>query len=286
VLGFLRHPSPGRCSGPSFCIVHQFQTWITARRKWTSPVVRARVGQTAERSILAYRHENGIDAYPSAQTKLGARLSTLARAPLIKADLVKLKPFRAWGAELPRLPSPSLLHPVAFQPGGHDENDPDFLPPDAEASADFTIVEAAHSLDQLVMPCLNVGWWDDDSPTMRSLQSPLEPDISVLGEDREPMVGTYGPKSGVVSPLVQFVRARVARLMQEWRTDVPADCLFFDQLGARPWVRDFNPASPNPIAYYDGWLATMAPYSDRCLMVEDGWDRLARDFTGFTEACS
>jgi hypothetical protein len=69
--------------------------------------------------------------------------------------------------------------------------------------------------------------------------------------------------------------------MQEWRTEVPADCLFFDQLGARPWIRDFNLASPNPDAYYDGWLAVMAPYSDRCLMVEDGWDRLARDFTGF-----
>jgi hypothetical protein len=69
--------------------------------------------------------------------------------------------------------------------------------------------------------------------------------------------------------------------MQEWRTEVPADCLFFDQLGARPWIRDFNRASPNRQAYYDGWLAVMAPYSGRCLMVEDGWDRLARDFTGF-----
>ena len=69
--------------------------------------------------------------------------------------------------------------------------------------------------------------------------------------------------------------------MEEWRTEVPADCLFFDQLGARPWIRDFNRASPSPLAYYDGWLAVMAPYSDRCLMVEDGWDRLARDFTGF-----
>jgi hypothetical protein len=286
VLGFLRHPSPGRCSDPSFCVVHQFQTWITARERWTSPIVRIRVGQTAEQSILAYRRDNGIDAYPSVQAKLGTRLSTLAKAPLIKADLVKLKPFRDWSADLLRLPSPALLHPVAFQPGGHDENDPDFLPPDPRwgTSADFTsIVEAAHSLDQLVMPYLNVSWWDDDSPTMRSLPSPLRAkDISVLDEDREPMVDTYGSKAGVVvSPFVRFVRARVARLMQEWRTDVPADCLFFDQLGARPWVRDFNPASPTPVAYYDGWLATMAPYSDRCLMVEDGWDRLARDFTGF-----
>ena len=286
VLGFLRHPSPGRCSGPSFCIVHQFQTWIATGKRWTSPVVRTRIGQTAQQSILAYRSDNGIDAYPSVQKKLGARLSTLAKAPLIKADLVKLKPFRDWGADLQRLPSPALLHPVAFQPGGHDENDPDFLPPDPRwgTNADFTsVVEAAHSHGQLVMPYLNVSWWDDDSPTMQSLPSPLQArDIAVLDEDGKPVVNSYGSKSGVVvSPFVQFVRRRVARLMQEWRTEVPADCLFFDQLGARPWIRDFNRASPGPDAYYDGWLAVMAPYSDRCLMVEDGWDRLARDFTGF-----
>ena len=286
VLGFLRQPSPGRCSGPSFCIVHQFQTWIAQREKWTSPVVRARIGRTAQQSILAYRDDNGIDTYPSAQTKLGARLNTLARAPLIKADLVKLKPFRNWGADLQRLPSPALVHPVAFQPGGHDENDPDFLPPDPRwgTNADFSsAVEASHSLGQLVMPYLNVSWWSRDSPTMRSLPSSLQPrDIAVLDEDGEPIVNAYGSKSGVVvSPFVPFVRSRVARLMQEWRTEVAADCLFFDQLGARPWIRDFNRASPSPLAYYDGWLAVMAPFSDRCLMVEDGWDRLARDFTGF-----
>jgi hypothetical protein len=118
---------------------------------------------------------------------------------------------------------------------------------------------------------------------MQSLPSPLQPrDIAVLDEDGKPVVNAYGSKSGmVVSPFVQFVRTRVARLMQEWRTEVPADCLFFDQLGARAWIRDFNRASPSRQAYYDGWLAVMAPYSGRCLMVEDGWDRLARDFAGF-----
>jgi hypothetical protein len=62
---------------------------------------------------------------------------------------------------------------------------------------------------------------------------------------------------------------------------VPADCLFFDQLGARPWQRDFNPAAPSPLGYSDGWLALLAPHAPRCLMVEDGWDRLAQSFVGF-----
>jgi Domain of unknown function (DUF6259) len=285
-LGFLHAGPPGRCSGRSFCIVHEFQTWIGAGEKWTSPVVRLRTGETARQSILAYRRDNGIDRYPSVQAKLGASLQTLARAPLIKADLAKLKPFRDWGAELPRLPSPALLHPVAFQPRGHDQSDPDFLPPDPHwgTSADLaSVVQEAHSLGQLVMPYLNVSWWDPDSPTMRSLPPPLQPrDVSVLDEQGNPVVIAYGDHSGViVSPFAPFVRDRVARLMEQWRTEVPADCLFFDQLGARPWLRDFNPASPSPDAYDDGWLAVMRPYSKRCLMVEDGWDRLARDFTGF-----
>ena len=77
------------------------------------------------------------------------------------------------------------------------------------------------------------------------------------------------------------VGASIARQMDTWRSDVPADCLFLDQLGARPWLRDFNPAAVSPESYYDSWLALLAPYANRCLMVEDGWDRLARDSTGF-----
>jgi hypothetical protein len=80
---------------------------------------------------------------------------------------------------------------------------------------------------------------------------------------------------------VPQVRDRVQKLMEEWRTDVQADCLFFDQIGARTWRRDFNRAAPTPLAYDDGWLELLAPYADRCLMVEDGWDRLARSFVGF-----
>ena len=69
--------------------------------------------------------------------------------------------------------------------------------------------------------------------------------------------------------------------MEQWREDVPADCVFLDQIGARPWRYDFNPAEPSPLAYYDGWIANFAPYADRCLMAEDGWDRLAATFAGF-----
>ena len=285
-LGFLHGKAPVPCSDRSFCIVHEFETWITRGKTWASPIVRIRIGQTAEQSILAYRHDNGIDAYPSLASKLGDRLKTLAQAPLIKANLPLLKPFRDWAPELPKLPSPALLHPVAFTSGGHDSSDPDFLPPDPRfgTNADFSsMIAAAHADGDLVMPYLNLSWWDPSSPTMRALPRPLQTkDVAVLDERGNPVSIEYGDRTGViVSPYVPFVRQRVAQEMESWRTSVPADCLFFDQLGARPWLRDFNPASPNPLAYDDGWLAAMAPYASRCLMVEDGWDRLARDFTGF-----
>ncbi len=285
-LGFV-HAASGACSGDSFCVTHAFQTWIRDGETWTSPVVRIRVKETANQTIQDYRRDNGIDAYPSLDAKLGPRLASLARAPLIKADPWQGPgPFAEWGPDLRRLPSPALVHPVAFQPRGHDENFPDFLPPDPDwgTTADFrSVVDDAHSLGQLVMPYLNVSWWNPDSPTLSALPAPLKiEDIAVRDQTGQPVFNRYSEHRGlVVSPFDPFVRDRIARLLEQWRTDVPTDCLFFDQIGARPWLRDFNPASPTPLAYDDGWLALMAAYSDRCLMVEDGWDRLARSFVGF-----
>lgn len=286
-VGVLHDPAPSSCSGEGYCLTHAFQTWLERGESWSSPLVRLRVGGSVERSILAYRGENGIEAYPSLAAKLGSRLDTLARAPLVKADPWKGLPrFDAWGPSLRRLPSPSLLHPVAFQAGGHDEDYPDFLPPDSRwgsiGSFNATL-DDARSLGHLVMPYLNVSWWDTQAPTVRALPPPLRAaDIAMQTSGGEAVTEQFGDKDGyIVSPFVPFVRDRVAHLMDEWRTDVPAECLFFDQIGARPWRRDFNPAAPSPLAYQDGWLTTFGAYRDRCLMTEDGWDRLADAFVGF-----
>ena len=101
--------------------------------------------------------------------KLGAKAQQYERSPLIKADLRKnVPPFAQWGAELHRLPSPVLLHPVRYQPGRFDEFAPDFLPPDQSVGtmADLrTMIAAAHEHDDLVMPYLNLSWWNPNSPT-------------------------------------------------------------------------------------------------------------------------
>jgi hypothetical protein len=286
-VGFLHSGGNLPCAGTAFCLVHLFHTWITQGSTWTSPIVRLRVGEPVEQTIMDYRTDNGLDAYPSVQAKVGTRLDALARAPLIKADLTKgVPPFKDWSQALSELPSPALIHPVAFGPGGFDKTDPDVLPPDSSIGtlADLRgAVAAVHQRGDLVMPYLNVSWWSPQSPTVHELPDPLTgPTIAVQDPGGKAATEQFSGVDGfVVSPSVKFVRDRAASEIDRWQTDVPADCLFFDQIGARPWRYDFNPAASSPLDYYDGWLGVFAPYANRCLMVEDGWDRLAASFTGF-----
>ncbi len=286
-VGFLHDGGNLPCAGTAFCLVHLFHTWVTQGGTWTSPIVRLRVGEPVEQTIVDYRVDNGFDAYSSVQAKLGPRLDAVSRAPLIKADLTKgVPPFKDWSEALEGLPSPALIHPVAFGPGGFDKTDPDVLPPDSSIGTLNDLrgaVTSAHQRGDLVMPYLNVSWWSPQSPTVHELPDPLTgPSIAVQGPGgtaaREQFSGVDG---FIVSPSVKFVRDRTAGEIDTWGKDMGADCLFFDQIGARPWRYDFNPAASSPLAYYDGWLSVFAPYADRCLMVEDGWDRLAASFAGF-----
>jgi hypothetical protein len=107
-------------------------------------------------------------------------------------------------------------------------------------------------------------------------------DISVIDGTGTPIQEAYGPNTGYdASPYVPFVQHRLAQDMKEWRTVVPADCIFEDQIGARPWMPDFNPSSPTPLAYSQGWLDHTERYRQQCLMTENGWDRLAATEVGF-----
>jgi hypothetical protein len=287
-LGFIHNATPAPCSGTAFCLTHVFHTWIEEGKSWTSPPVRFRIGDPVDQTILDYRADNGIDAYQTVAAKVGGRLATLAKAPLIKADLQKGAPrFADWPHAIADLPSPSLIHPVGFGPNGFDATDPDVLPPSSSAGTMNDLqaaVAAAHGTGDLVMPYLNVSWWNPQSPTVHDLPPPLTgPSVSVQDSSgtaaREQFSGFDG---FIVSPSVPDVRKRSQDEIDTWSgQDVGADCLFFDQIGARPWRYDFNPDATSPLSYYDGWLSLFAPDASRCLMVEDGWDRLAASFSGF-----
>jgi hypothetical protein len=285
-LGFNHTGGNIPCSGNAYCVTHIFHTWIGNGQTWTSPIVRLRLDQPIEQTIVDYRVDNKIDQYPSLEQKVGSRLAALAQAPLIKADLTKgVPPFKDWESALAGLPSPSLVHPVAFGPRGFDATDPDVLPPDSHIGSIEDLksaVASAHDRGDLVIPYLNVSWWNPQSPTVQGLPKPLTgPSVSVQDSGGKPATEQFSGFDGfIVSPSVQFVRDRAQAEMDTWHTDIGADCLFFDQIGARPWRYDFNPAASSPLSYYDAWLSVFAPDADRCLMVEDGWDRLAASFSG------
>ena len=254
-------------------------------KTWRSPVVRLRVGEPVERTIAAYRRDNGIDRYPSVARKLGPKLATLAPRTTREG-----RPHEG-ASPVPRLvgrpppPAPPRARPPGLLPAAAGTTSfPDFAArPRLGTTADFrAAVAEMHRLGQLAMPYLNVSWWDEESPTMRALRNPA--DVAVLDQSGRPVVIAYADKAGiVVSPFSPFVRTRVADLFAQLQRGVPTDCLFFDQIGARPWLRDFNAASPTPLAFGDGWLEVMSPYAGRSLMVEDGWDRLAASFSAFHE---
>lgn len=266
---------------------HTFGARIQDGASFETPWVRIHVGRGHMDTIRAYRSDNGLDRFRSLADKLGDKYDQVVHAPLYKADAVQLAiPFSAYPSLLEQVPGPGILHPVAFQPGGHDQNYPDFLPPDPAwgTTADFAaMVRRAQSLGFLVMPYTNPTWWDDESPTLRSL-GPTTPisHVAVLDEQGVPVYEYYGPHGGyVVSPHAPFVQDRLARLAISITVDLPTDLLFEDQIGARPWLFDHNPFAPHPVSYVDGWVAHTRAYSDTLLMTELGFDRLAETEVGF-----
>jgi hypothetical protein len=255
---------------------------------WTSPKVRFRIGKTIQDVMQAYRIDNLIEQYPSIHQKLGQqKFDQISHSVLIKAEM--RDNLDSWAARFSHISPPALLHLVGFHTGGFDRNYPDFLPPDPAIGTMAglrALVEHEKVRGNLVMPYINPTWWDDTAPTTLNELPPAGltiRDIAARNRDGTAVYETYNINTGyVVSPAHPFVANRLDRLMRQWQLDVPVDCVFEDQIGARGWREDFNPTSVTPIAYSDSWLAHTQTYAQRCLMTEMGWDRLAATEVGFT----
>jgi len=272
----------------AFYIFHTFQTWTPAGATYRSPIVRFRIGQPVDRTILSYKSENGISSFPSIADKLGNRFTALSQAPLVKMDFrwiasSRLSPkFMSLSDRIDQLRAPALLHPVAYWPVDFDRNYPDFLPPDPQfgTNRDFAaFANVARNAGMFTMPYTNPTWWDPESPTVQAAGINA---FAALDASRAPIDESYGPKRGfVVSPDSSATRQRLNALMQAWIADVPVDFVFQDQVGSRSSLKDFDPAAPDPLHFSDAWLAFTRQYSSQRLMTEDGWDRLAETEVGF-----
>lgn len=255
---------------------HNIRTYISDGQEWASPTVRLHVGQSHRAAIAAFREDSPIGGYPSIADKLGERFDAVSRSPFLNIPLQR--PFSEFYAFLEVLPSPSIIHPPSYYPGGFDHNYPDFLPPDPAfgTTEDLRALFArAHELGIMAMPYTNPTWWDNDSPTILSELPPLTiDDIAVRRKDGRANIEVYGDSDGLVaSPWHPFVIERCDRLVREMTEDVQVDFFFEDQVGARVGPLDFNPSSPSPLAYMDGWLEHTRKHAAVGLGTEMGSDR-------------
>jgi hypothetical protein len=281
-LGFVHDD---QYAAKSTFFTHAFRILLNDGKEWTSPVIRIRVSEPHRTTIEHLRADNHLHQLPSLANKLGADFNRVVQSPLLKADAVQfasglgIRKFAAYDSLLSQLPTPAILHPVAFQPGGFDNNYPDFLPPNpafgttAELRALF---EKAQKSGLMVMPYTNPTWWDDESPTLRNLPAPLSIDsIAVLEENGRPLYEYYGPNGGyVVSPCHPFVTQRIDRMVREMTEELPSDFLFEDQIGARSARYDLNKSCANPLGYIQGWLEHTRQHTAKRLATELGFDRL------------
>jgi hypothetical protein len=271
-------------------LVHEYRTWVYDQQQWTSPRVAIHIGQDYSNSITAYRVDNGFDQFDSLTDKLGKQKQAFFESAMYKLDLHRIGvPFADLKTKIvDKLQVPGMIHPVAFQSEGHDQNYPNFIPPDpgwgnTDTFRDFTAY--AKQKGNLVVPYTNFSWWDTDSELVKGRSEDF---ISQLAVDRGgvPVIERYGPHQGyVVNPHSEFVRNTIAdqhRLLVE---EVGMDGIFEDQWGARNAPYDFNALATEggdpTTSYYEGVLAHYETNQKHRLMTEVGVDVLAEHGVGF-----
>ncbi len=283
-LGFMRDEEYAK---DSTFYHHVFSTWLKQSETYTSPVVRLLFGGNWQGGVPLIREHLGFGALPSLSEQLQpSLLRQLVSGPLYKADTAQLGTrFSDYASIFDRVPYPGLLHPVAWQPGGHDENYPDFLPPDPQwgSTEDMAAMFAsAQARGFLVMPYTNPTWWDDESPTMRNLPPGVTlSDIAVILSDGKPFYKCYDAHCGyVVEPWSPYVITRTEQLVGQIAA-LNSDLQFWDQVGAREWEFDFNRFAPDPLAYMDGWRRLAEKHQSARLHTEMGYGGLIPSMPGF-----
>ncbi len=256
---------------------HVYPTYLLDGQEWASPTFRILVGQSYKTAIEQFRTDNHFDQYLSVKQKLGNNFERVIRSPFLSVDFETK--FTEFDNTLVLLPSPAIINPSSYYPGGFDHNYPDFLPPDPQYGTTEelkALFERAQARGIMVMPYINPTWWDDDSPTVQNELPPLTiNDIAVIEKNGQPKIEEYGDSDGiVVSPQHPFVISRLDRLMNEMTIDVPSDFIYEDQIGARAGFLDFNPSANSPLSYLQGWFEHTKKHTNIGLGTETGFDRL------------
>lgn len=287
-LGFKHQlQDPGKTS-----FVHNYKTWIEPGQKWESATVVVELGSHYEQSIVSYRELNGIDQYRSLAAKLGDTAEQYYELPLYKTDISALKDA-SWQSlsdnYIDKLNYNGIIHLVAFQQGGHDENYPDFLPPDPKwgGEAAFTdFVKRAQAAGNIMVPYTNMSWWGINAPTLKKLPDGVTlQELMVNRENGTIVQEDYGPHSGyVVNTGHPFFYERTAEEHRKLIEEAGFDGIFEDQWGIRNSPYVFNPAIPEGTDPSTAYFAGLRRYVEQLkhpLYMEDGTDVLADNSIGF-----
>lgn len=273
-------------------LVHNYKTWIASDQKWSSPTVVLEIGGDYNTSIVSYRELNGIDQYRSLTDKLGDNAQKYFELPLYKTDISAIKDA-SWSfltsSFIDKMNYNGMIHLVGFQSGGHDENYPDFIPPDSKWGGEAAFqkfVNDAKERGNIVVPYTNMSWWGVHSPTLGALPAGTTLDnIIVEKSNGAIMQEDYGSHSGyVVNTGHPFFRVRTAEEHRKLIDLAGFDGIFEDQWGIRnsPYVyNEIVPEGTDPsTAYFKGVRDYVASLNHHMYM-EDGTDVLADNSVGF-----
>jgi len=270
---------PGRRSVPYYD--HSFNTYVKPGEEWISPVLRIEVSTSLKEAIQTYCQGNGFkrtlvdkmkaEVYDKFRKSvlLHYRSRKLARGEhfTFKEDTKALDKFAEF--------SPIQMHISDYMMGNFDKQYPDMLPPNPVKGTMEELkrfYDRAHELGMIVCPYDNPTWFCE-APPAPSLE---EHGDSVLAKDldgdvvREYYYGNEGYALTFAHPILKKIRERNIKLFTQ---DLPSDIIMQDQLGARSWIYDTNPAAGVPYAYTQGIINIAKEDCEHVpLSTEDGFD--------------
>lgn len=261
--------------GAAAVFSRNFATWVDTGKTWQAPPVVFLLGSDLKTAVLRYADENGFT------TKLANKLPAEKRDAFVRSLLIRLGGARAadYLSYLPRLPSPNIIHMTEHLHVGFDKAYPDYLPPRPEFGTmdDLrNLYREGHRLGFLMMPYVNPTWWCDQSPSLAKHGDA----VLAVGLDGKTYREAYGYSEPMsrgysICALHPLVRELDDQCLRDFVDDLGSDILFQDQVGARGWLYDLNPAEPTPYAYTEGMIQIARTDSKHVpLSTERGWDRI------------
>ena len=257
-------------------LTHGWLWLLKAGESHRYPAVRLLPGVAVRPAIARYKQELGLDRSLADKVKPAEKLAKLKSAVLVRARAGNVDEHLAM---LGQMPPGTLFHFSEYLHGGFDKQYPDHLPPRESygTSGEFAeLYRKGQEMGHLMMPYTNTSWWcfEPKGPTFERVgDGPLARNL-----DGKVYLEQYAANKGyAVCYWDPEVIAAHHRTRQELSVQYPSDVLFQDQVGARGFRWDINPAIPYATGDPEGLHSLSTEDSETVpVATEDGYDRVAQ----------